>query len=305
MQGVLDIAWVAPQSFVYGGRDTDGYASLRYYDVNGTMYWQRRWPNSFVRAVAVPSNQLYPSFLAYARSDTRHVDLCHTTTGNWTGKLGGDDGGMMTLMFAEGTLFTGAQNGWINRWEVSPTRIRHLWAYRSAPSPIYSLAHWIENVGVLGASPNTRDIVHLVADGDNNVDVRRWDGRVTQNAFSGAHSGRITSIAVGHPRNTRDIVIATGGADKKIALWNSKGHRLYDLPQGAAINAVDINGKRSLLATGGDDYFVTLWTINSNYTLSLKTTFLTSSIVRVIKFNHDESYLAVGTDDGIYIYKTN
>ena len=224
------------------------------------------------------------------------MGLRYTTNGAWIGKLGGDAGGMTDLMFIDNTLITGSQHGWINQWEVYPSRIRQQWAYQSASRKIFSLAYWVES---------TREIVHLVADGDNNVDIRRWDGKVTQNAYSGGHSGRINAIAVGHPRNTRDIVIATVGEDKKIVIWNHKGHRLFDLPQGAPMNAVDINGKRSLLATGGDDFFLTLWTINSNYTFSFKHTFFVGAHIRVIKFSPDGHHLAVGTNNGIYIFKTN
>lgn len=300
-----DIAWVGNYAFIYGGMDTDNFASLRHYDVNGNMQWQQRLSKGSVKAVAVPSGQLSPYFFAYTPPGARHVGLRYIANGGWIGKLGNDAGGMTDLMFVDDTLFTGSEHGWINRWEVSPTRIIHRWAYRSAPKPIFSLAHWVENVGVLGASPNTTDIVHLVADGDNNVDVRRWDGKVTQNAFSGGHSRRINSIAAGYSWKTWSTVIATGGEDKKIVIWDSKGRRLYDLPGGGAINSVDIHGKRSLLASGGDDYFVTLWTINSNYTLSFKQSFLIKASIRVIKFSPDGYHLAVGTNKGIYIFKTN
>ncbi|MEH2162399.1 MAG: caspase family protein [Nostoc sp.] len=95
-------------------------------------------------------------------------------------------------------------------------------------------------------------------------------------------------------------IIASGGADGIIKIWDKNGKFLYDIPghtKGVWSVRFSHNGK--LLASTSQDATVKLWDIESNKYKLIKTFFGHNDTVYDIGFSRDDKIIASGGKDGI------
>jgi WD40 repeat protein len=96
-------------------------------------------------------------------------------------------------------------------------------------------------------------------------------------------------------------LIASGGAEKKILIWNANTRELeHTLPtdQGGAVLCLDFSPDGKLLASGGHDSTISLWDVESTPTLLRTITMGQYDTARSVRFSPDGRILAVASSFG-------
>ena len=107
----------------------------------------------------------------------------------------------------------------------------------------------------LAVAPGSDPLTMVVA-GGNGALTRYQDDHVLDRQFSG-HVGAVRAIAV----STEDDLVATGGTDRIIRLWNRKGDAEAELDEhtGAVTAIATWPGDRAQLVSGGEDCKIIVW----------------------------------------------
>ncbi|MFN6477740.1 caspase family protein [Nostoc sp. DedQUE07] len=110
------------------------------------------------------------------------------------------------------------------------------------------------------------------------------------------HQGSVYGVSFS-PDNK---IIASGGADGIIKIWDSNGKFLYNLShQKQAFWRLKFSHNGKLLASASIDGIVKLWNIGSNKNKLIKTFSGHQGLVYDISFSHDDKLIASGGKDGI------
>ncbi len=146
---------------------------------------------------------------------------------------------------------------------------------------------WIECV-----TYDRKEGVLITASGDKSV--RLWSGVSNPSSDIGPNNRVILGVDI----SADGSVLATGGNDRSLCLWDSKSGRLLNSLSGnkKPINRVAITSCGKLVGTAGRDSMVRIW---DTETLDLRGQLdLHSASVRSLAFSADDSILATGGADG-------
>ncbi len=187
------------------------------------------------------------------------------------------------------TLSTIASNGnsFISSHQGSSTIVQSKWTNRSIKQLLDKIEQWSaieslelsESGKVWAAIGDTKEVAYGV------------DGNEVK--FLSGHKKKPICIAISEESN----LIATGGEDNKVLLWDLKtGQKLKEfVGHNDDIKDLDFNPGGTLLASGSEDWNVKLWDVKSK-TL-VKTLLGHQSDVLTIDFNESGELLASGSGD--------
>jgi WD40 repeat protein len=111
--------------------------------------------------------------------------------------------------------------------------------------------------------------------------------------YFAAQSGPVNKVAF----DPAGDVVASGGADGTIVLWNIRTRRRRTLAAGSeAVNSLAFNRDGTVLASGGDDGTVVLWDVSSGHRLHVLNG--SAGAVYDVAFNPTANMLASAQQDG-------
>ena len=311
---VEDIAWIDNSTFIIGGQDQDDNQGwLRKMNVNGEVLWGKAVSGGQgrVHAVSVPKNN--PFFVVCGISRGGASDLLatfYTSDGSQRQLLqrfpqdGSNKNYVRTISndkrerWGNYYFAVGIGNGWVDLWNLE-----------SQNNPVKVRNRDLVHGG--GARRITHDIDWeynlLIADGDDNVDKRDPDDFGLMEVFV-SPAGSIVRAA----RRCGDYVVSgTHVGWIRIHDYYDDGRLThgFDATNGSVLD-IDVGPRTTFLAVASSAPSLRIWKFDSSAgrATSLKHTFLTENYigrVNVAKFSPNGYWLAAGTENGTYIFKTD
>ncbi|MFF1609738.1 P-loop NTPase fold protein [Amycolatopsis sp. NPDC058278] len=146
-------------------------------------------------------------------------------------------------MRGPGEFVAGGSDGALRQWNIRDKLSRRFPDVSSS------------GILALAVAPGSDPLTMVVA-GGNGALTRYQDDHVLDRQFSG-HVGAVRAIAV----SAEDDLVATGGTDRVIRLWNRKGDSEAELDEhtGAVTAIATWPGDRAQLVSGGEDHRIIVW----------------------------------------------
>ena len=242
----------------------------------------------FVAAMAHPPHLSPSSAITPTPSTPPIHSRSAALTGQCTCELGGHSGAVLGCAANSlGIMVSGGADGTVRMWTRDQTEATHTFWGNSAVTSCC-----VSNDGKIAA-------------GSRDGFVRVWSVSANQPLATFRHSVQQPVLAVRFGHAGSDDELVSAGADGVLRLWTVNGKACITHAQGhtGAAHAIDV-GPSGVLASGGDDLMVRLWSRSGLSRLEGTDLSGHTSEVLCVSFSPNERLLASGgADNAILLFK--